>query len=156
MNRTPLAALVLALTTTAAANVQAAQRIESTQARVVAFLPTVRSFDVSEALRKTALRGRQVIIITTPDSARDPQSYLLRLAHVPGVTTYVVNTTGSPFVVIDSAFALAGAGLSVQGGTVREAASAPLNTWVKQVVTGTPTRPLDLLKLRYQPRSAAQ
>lgn len=152
MNRTTLAALLLALTTTAGANVQAAQQIENTQARVIAFLPSVRSFDVSEALRKTALRGRQVIIITTPDSARDPRSYLLRLAHVPGVTTYIVNTTGSPFVVIDTAFALAGAGLSVQGGAVREAASAPLNTWARQVMAGAPTPPLDLLKLRYQTR----
>lgn len=152
MNRLALATLMLAVTTSAAASPNAAQRIENTQARVVAFLPTVRSFDVSEALRKTALRGRQVLIITTPDSARDPRSYLLRLAHVPGITTYIVKTTGTPFVVIDSAFALAGAGLSVQGGPVREAASSSLNAWITQVTAGPSTPPLDLLKLRYQSR----
>lgn len=145
----------LLMTGTAGANAAAVTRIDAAQASVIAYLPSVRSFDVSEALRRMALKGRRVVVVTTADAARDPKSYLLRLAHVPGVQTYLVNANpGLPFLVIDGRTALAGAGLSVQGGPVRDVEPDPLNRWAGQVTQGAAARPLDLLKLRYSVKPA--
>lgn len=134
----------------AGANGLVVSRIEAAQVSVVAYLPSVRSFDVSEALRQMALKGRRVVVITSPDAARDPRSYLIRLAHVPGVETFLVEMKpGLPFLVVDGKVAWAGAGLSVQGGPVREVVPDSLNRWAGQVMQGKPARPLDVLKLRY-------
>ncbi|MBZ9714445.1 hypothetical protein [Deinococcus multiflagellatus] len=126
-----------------------ADLIQAAQVQVVAFLPQVQSYDVSEALRQVALRGRRVTLITTVQAVQDPKSYLLRLAHVPGVVTHLVKTTGAPFVVVDGRAALSGPGLAQQGATTRSVRPELLNQWAAQIMQRRPTAPVDLVKLRY-------
>jgi hypothetical protein len=118
---------------------------------IVAYLPYAEQLDVSDALRVAALRGKRVFFITSVKGVQDPMGFTLRLAHVPGVRTYLAAPTGEPFLIIDGSLTLSGNGLMQDGlGTkINVARPERLLAWAQSVTKIPPANKVALLKLRY-------
>ena len=118
---------------------------------IVAYLPYAEQLDVSDALRVAALRGKRVFLITSVKGVQDPMGFTLRLAHVPGVRTYLAAPTGEPFLIIDGNTTFAGNGLMQDGlGTqINSARPEQLLAWAQGVTKIPPASKTALLKLRY-------
>ena len=118
---------------------------------VVAYLPFAEQLDIADALRVAALRGKRIYLITSQDGVRDPHSFTLRLAHVPGVLTYLASPGGQPFVMIDGNTTFAGSALVQDGAGTQLNALQPgaLLAWVRGVTRQVPVKRTELLKLRY-------
>ena len=130
--------------------------IAASNHEVVAYLPFAEQLDIAEALRVAALRGRRIYLITSQDGIRDPHGFTLRLAHVPGVLTYLASPGGQPFVMIDGTTTYSGSALVQDGaGTqLNVVQTGALLAWARGVTKQMPIRKMELLKLRYVPVSA--
>ena len=118
---------------------------------IVAYLPYAEQLDVSDALRVAALRGKRVFLITSVKGVQDPLVFTLRLAHVPGVRTYLAAPSGEAFLIIDGNVTFSGNGLMQDGLGTRINVARPerLLAWAQDVTKIPPASKVALLKLRY-------
>ena len=118
---------------------------------IVAYLPYAEQPDISDALRVAAVRGKRVFLITSVPGVQDPLGFTLRLAHVPGIRTYLANPKGEAFLIIDGRVTFTGNGLMQDGmGTqINVANPEQLLAWAQGVTKIPPANKVSLLKLRY-------
>lgn len=118
---------------------------------IVAYLPFAEQPDISDALRVAALRGKRVFLITSVKGVQDPLGFTLRLAHVPGVRTYLASPKGEAFLIVDGRVTFTGSGLMQDGvgAQVNVARPEQLLAWAQGVTKIPPANRVALLKLRY-------
>ncbi|GGR09714.1 hypothetical protein [Deinococcus ruber] len=155
MKRAAVVMLSLTVSMASATDVgpaEIARSVAQASREIVAYLPYAEQPDVADALRLAALRGKRVYLITSVRGVQDPLGFTLRLAHVPGVRSYLAVDTGQPFVIIDGQAAYSGNGLMQDGIGTRITTVLPntLLAWAQAVTAHPAVAKLDLLKLRYQ------
>lgn len=146
-----LASALLGSAALAQSTADVTRAIAGSSREIVAYLPYAEQLDIADALRVAALRGKRIYLVSSSEGVRDPQGFTLRLAHVPGVRTYLASSRGQAFVIVDGRTAFVGTGLIQDGAgtTLNTVAASPLLSWAQNVTRNAPVPKLDLMKLRY-------
>ena len=88
-----------------------AAQLEAAQKEILYSVPTLRSHEISESLRRTALRGVKVFMLVDPYQAELPDSYVPSLEH-PQLAQIALSSIGLSFAVIDRMLVIEGPLLS--------------------------------------------
>lgn len=129
--------------------------IASAQRELVVVLPRLQRTDIAKALKQAAAQGTRIFLIY-PKANIKGGGYLLNVSHGPeSIHTYLyAGTISEPWILVDGAWVVSGAGLeSIGSGPIsisRDPATLNrLTAWAQKVTAAGPTNRVDILRQRY-------
>lgn len=150
-----LSTLLCASTSGAQSLSDVTRAIAGAHRELIVVLPQLSRTDIAKAVKQAAAQGTKVFVIYPAVNVKGG-GYLLNVSHGPAtISTYLFKgAIPSPWVMVDGAWVVTGAGLEDQRGqdfrVVQDRATlVRLNQWARQVTAGGPTDRVEIIKRRY-------
>lgn len=155
MKRISLAVLLCACTSGAQSLSDVTRAIAGAHRELIVVLPQLARTDIAKAIKQAAAQGTRVFMIYPVANVKGG-GYLLNVSHGPEtISTYLFKgTIPAPWIMVDGAWLVTGAGLDDQAGldlqVVQDRATlVRLNQFARQVTASGPTDRVEIVKRRY-------